>query len=266
MREASHVVAQMMNELASSSYGPAGRSKVVQGSAQGSRGAVTVTSTSHRLFGALSIKDPIGLVLMQLLTARQERGSDCGLFTIMVATRVLLGATQRQLAPRLCTLLLPELMSQSLRAVLWVGPSSIDVGAGRSLPASAAFRVSHLPSLLAMVRTVMQPKHVAVPSSSASTAVADAARQMAFLLVEAFVSSLADEPTMPGRWSAEARVGSSMQLSPSESRAAAVLPGASRRAAGGRCASACSTCTLVRVPALLRGRPPRKNSLMVCIP
>ena len=40
----------LLGQLAATSYGPGGRSKMVRANAEG--GAVTITSTSHRLFSA----------------------------------------------------------------------------------------------------------------------------------------------------------------------------------------------------------------------
>ena len=176
-----------MQRLAASSYGPAGCSKIVQAGEAG--GALTVTTTSHRLFGALCLDDPVAKVLQQLLTARQERGADGGLLTIMLDGE-----------------------GDDVPAVL---------------PAAVAIRMSDLPCLLALVRAVLRPKHVAMPDDSD-----EAAQRLALLLVEAFVTSLTDAQAADGDQSqALTSPSASDQLlpSPAERRAAAVLPGESQR-------------------------------------
>ena len=61
--EASVRVLELMRSLAASSYGPLGRSKMVQPRA--GSGTLTVTSTSHRLFGELQLEHPVARVLLQ---------------------------------------------------------------------------------------------------------------------------------------------------------------------------------------------------------
>ena len=210
-----------MQRLAASSYGPAGCSKIVQAGEAG--GALTVTTTSHRLFGALCLDDPVAKVLQQLLTARQERGADGGLLTIMLAAGLVLGAAERGLPARLCAMLLPAALTRCVRAVL--DGEGDDVPA--VLPAAVAIRMSDLPCLLALVRAVLRPKHVAMPDDSD-----EAAQRLALLLVEAFVTSLTDAQAADGDQSqALTSPSASDQLlpSPAERRAAAVLPGESQR-------------------------------------
>jgi len=211
-------VMRAMQRLAASSYGPAGCSKIVQAGEAG--GALTVTTTSHRLFGALCLDDPVAKVLQQLLTARQERGADGGLLTIMLAAGLVLGAAERGLPARLCAMLLPAALTRCVRAVL--DGEGDDVPA--VLPAAVAIRMSDLPCLLAIVRAVLRPKHVAMPDDSD-----EAAQRLALLLVEAFVTSLTDAQAADGDHQTQALTSPSAsdQLlpSPAERRAAAVLPG-----------------------------------------
>ena len=79
-----------IGSLAATSYGPGGRAKVIRANAHG--GALTVTSSSHRLFSAVKLEHPVALVLVELLAARQARGADGGLFTMLLATGLLRGA------------------------------------------------------------------------------------------------------------------------------------------------------------------------------
>jgi len=92
------------------------------------------------------------------------------------------------------------------------------------LPAAVAIRMSDLPCLLAIVRAVLRPKHVAMPDDSD-----EAAQRLALLLVEAFVTSLTDAQAADGDHQTQALTSPSAsdQLlpSPAERRAAAVLPG-----------------------------------------
>lgn len=222
---ASHVAVRSMRELAASSYGPTGRSKIIQAGAAGAGGALTVTTTSHRLFGALSLDDPLARVLLQLLEARQERGADGGLFTVMLAAGLVLGATERGLPARLCALLLPAALSQCLRAVLDGEHTSLtDCSSPRSPPAAVPIRMSQLPCLLAMVRAVLQPKHVAVPDDSE-----ESVPKLALLLVESFVTSLADDGAAADAADPADAAGAAdddaIKPSAAERRAAAVLPG-----------------------------------------
>lgn len=152
-------------------------------------GVLTVTTTSHRLFGALTIEHPAARVLAQLLASRQERGADGGLLTIMLACSIVLGASRRRLPPRLCAALLPEMFSIALRMVLDGSVSAPSSGASglRYLPTAAPVRMSDLRCLLSLVSTVLRPKHVAVPSGGG-----DDPEQLALLLVKCFVQSLSD--------------------------------------------------------------------------
>ena len=60
--QTSEAVLAALQELALSTLGPAGRFKMIRANAQG---ALTVTSTSHRLFGALRLEHPLARVLAE---------------------------------------------------------------------------------------------------------------------------------------------------------------------------------------------------------
>ena len=245
-----HVVLASLQSLAASSYGPAGRSKIVQaGGPEAVGGAITLTSISHRLFGALCMEDPFAKVLLQLLAARQERGADGGLLTIMVATGLVRGAADRKLPARFCASLLPAVLSRAVDAVLDGGAAATDDRrSGPPLPSAAVrMRMGDLRCLLAVVRTVLQPKHVAVPDTDT-----DALHRLALLVVEAFVGSLSDESGADGRAEPQA-VDSDAEpgVSPSsaERRAAAVLPGATCRQPHTWLHVVACGCRPVRLPA-----------------
>ncbi len=233
----------MMNELAASSYGPAGRSKIVRSGIAG--GALLVTTTSHRLFGALRLEHPVARVLLDLLASRQARGADGGLFTVMVASSLLLAASRRRLPPRLLTFMLQQELVSALGRVLGPG-SQRPQGRRRGAPsASVALRMSDLTSLLALVRSVLSPKRVGVPTA-ADGGDGDGGdggdgdggdgewwgdeRQMCLLVVSAFVRSIpdaVDESSSAGRRLAareDAAAAGELRASPSEGRALALLP------------------------------------------
>ena len=69
---AAEAALRVLHGLSDSSYGPGGRLKLVQSSPDA--GAITLTSTSHRLFGAVRMVEPTGKVLLELLAGRQARG------------------------------------------------------------------------------------------------------------------------------------------------------------------------------------------------
>ena len=94
MREGQAALEWMLS-LAASSYGPRGRSKIVRVGGGRAGAAVTVTTTSHRLFAALRLEHPAVKVLGELVAARQARGADCGLFTVLIASSLLIGADRR---------------------------------------------------------------------------------------------------------------------------------------------------------------------------
>jgi hypothetical protein len=71
-------------------------------------GASTLTSVSHRLVANLRPDEPIAKVLLELLGARQARGADGGLFTVIFATALLRGSADSGLPPRVLAALLPE--------------------------------------------------------------------------------------------------------------------------------------------------------------
>ena len=104
-----------INQVAASALGPHGRSQLVQAGKTGGGGAVTVTSTSHRIFDALRIDHPAARVLLQLLAARQARGADGGLLTVLLASSLVLGAGRRRL-PTTARSLLPEVLTTAPRA------------------------------------------------------------------------------------------------------------------------------------------------------
>jgi chaperonin GroEL (HSP60 family) len=169
--EHAHKGLAQLELLATSSFGPRGRSKVLT-NAHG--GAITVTSISHRLVANLWPEDPLARVLLELLSTRQARGADGGLFTVIFATALLRGAAESRMPPRIFTALLPEALTSC----------AIHLRSGRCA-AAAPFRVSSLPCLLALVHAVLSPKRVAVGSASPSEL-----RHVCLLLVQAFVQSI----------------------------------------------------------------------------
>ena len=156
--------------------------------------------------------------MQQLLAARQARGADGGLLTVLLACRLVLGAWRRRLPARLCAALLPEVLARALRAILsGSGPRTDSDGV--LVPAAAPLRLSDLPSLLAIVRGVLAPKRVAVPGAEPADI-----EQLAVLIVSAFVRSLPDDSTAASADAgdvAEARAHGGSAAA----RAASLLPG-----------------------------------------
>ena len=135
---------RVINRLAATSYGPGGRSKVVR--ASGSSEGVLVTSISHRLFGVLRLEHPVAKVLLELLNHRQAQGADGGLFTVLLATELLLGVLESGDHGRRLAALLPQAVD---RCITYVDhPRS-----GASVP----LRLSDLSALLAIVHGVSVP-------------------------------------------------------------------------------------------------------------
>ena len=151
-RRSSTLALDTLSHLASTCYGPAGRSKIVRANASG---GLTITSTSHKLFSALALHEPISKVVLELLIARQAKGADGGLFTVLLTTGLLRGAWRSSLPPRVVAALVPEALA---RCAAYARCGSL---AGR-------LRISHLPTLLALVRGVLAPKHVALPAGDAA--------------------------------------------------------------------------------------------------
>ena len=151
-RRSSTLALDTLSHLASTCYGPAGRSKIVRANASG---GLTITSTSHKLFSALALHEPISKVVLELLIARQAKGADGGLFTVLLTTGLLRGAWRSSLPPRVVAALVPEALA---RCAAYARCGSL---AGR-------LRISHLPTLLALVRGVLAPKHVALPAGNAA--------------------------------------------------------------------------------------------------
>lgn len=219
-------VLEPLLQLAASSYGPAGRAKLIRPDTAGECSSVTVTSISHRLFGALLVEDAVARVLLQLVAARQTRGADGGLLTLQLAALLVLGARRQRLPARLCAALLPEAFEACVRVVLWgdkgkahgradAGPSS---SGWRMPPASLPLRMSDLACLLALVQGVLAPKHVALPGGDT-----ESIRQLALLIVKAFVESLPDaDESLTGHADEVAQAHGQSAV---EVRAAAVLPG-----------------------------------------
>ena len=152
-RRSSTLALDTLSHLASTCYGPAGRSKIVRANASG--GGLTVTSTSHKLFSALVLHEPIAKVVLELLVARQAKGADGGLFTVLLTTGLLRGAWRSSLPPRVTAALVPEALA---RCAVYARCGSL----------AGQLRISHLPTLLAVVRGVLAPKHVALPAGDAA--------------------------------------------------------------------------------------------------
>ena len=102
---------RLLHQLAASSFGPGGRFKMIRANDQG---ALTVTTTSHRLFGALRMDHPVCRVIVELLGARQAHGADGGLSTVMLATGLLLRVEESGLPRRQAATLLHEKPSEAL--------------------------------------------------------------------------------------------------------------------------------------------------------
>jgi len=170
-REPAHRGIDQLERLATSSYGPRGRSKLLT-NANG--GCITLTSISHRLVTNLRPDDPLAKVLLELLSSRQARGADGGLFTIIFASALLRSAASSRLPPRVVTALLPEVLTECVA----------HLRSGRCA-AAAPFRVSALPCLLALVHAVVSPKQVAIGS-----ALPGELRHVCLLVVHAFVRSI----------------------------------------------------------------------------
>ena len=201
-RRSSTLALDTLSHLASTCYGPAGRSKIVRANASG--GGLTVTSTSHKLFSALALHEPIAKVVLELLVARQAKGADGGLFTVLLTTGLLRGAWRSSLPPRVFAALVPEALA---RCASYARCGSL---AGR-------LRISHLPTLLALVRGVLAPKHVALPAGDHA-----ALQQLCVLVVSAFVRAAPRAAPLPdaSREAAVAEEG----LAPAACRAARLLP------------------------------------------
>ena len=152
-RRSSTLALDTLSHLASTCYGPAGRSKIVRANASG--GGLTITSTSHKLFSALALHEPIAKVVLELLIARQAKGADGGLFTVLLTTGLLRGAWRSSLPPRVFAALVPEALA---RCAAYARCGSL----------AGQLRISHLPTLLALVRGVLAPKHVALPAGDAA--------------------------------------------------------------------------------------------------
>jgi hypothetical protein len=201
-----------LRALAAIALGPGGRAHTICANACG--GAITVTSTSHRIFDAVWLEHPAARAVVQLLAARQARGADGGLLTVLVASELIMGAARRRLPARLCATLLPDVLAVALRAVL------DDV-----LRAALPLRISDLPALLAIVRTVLAPKRVALPGCEAADV-----EKLALLIVTAFVRSLPDHgnEATTARGSEEGAAAADdvrRAEGPTAARAAALLPG-----------------------------------------
>ena len=151
-RRSSTLALDTLSHLASTCYGPAGRSKIVRANASG---GLTITSTSHKLFSALALHEPISKVVLELLIARQAKGADGGLFTVLLTTGLLRGAWRSSLPPRVVAALVPEALA---RCAAYARCGSL----------AGQLRISHLPTLLALVRGVLAPKHVALPAGDAA--------------------------------------------------------------------------------------------------
>jgi len=174
-RESTRVALEIIRDLAASCYGPSGRPKLIRANESG--GAVTVTSTSHRLFGAMRLQHPAARVLLELLSARQAHGADGGHFTLMLSTELVLRMHNSRVPPRLATALLQEALEVCGRFL-----HEPDCACAPRL------RVGSLPSLLGLVRAVVAPKRVALPGVDA-----DGLQRLCVLLVDAFVRSLPDD-------------------------------------------------------------------------
>lgn len=170
----------LLNVLACTSIGPMGRPKLIRPRPECS--AVVVTSMSHRLFGALKVENPVVRILQQFLAARKCRSADGGLLSIIIACRLVLGAHERLLPARFCAALLPTLLARGLHNILEVKRSS---GSGQVPSAAAPLRMSDARSLLALVRTALRTKRVALPGCGVSDI-----ERLAVLLVSAFMQSL----------------------------------------------------------------------------
>ncbi|KAL3924410.1 MAG: hypothetical protein SGPRY_003922 [Prymnesium sp.] len=208
--------------LAASSYGPSGSSKIVRASPTS---PPLVTSLSHRLFGALACDEPLCRVLLDLLAAKQANGSDGGLFTLLLASHLLLRARESGIHPTPLAAQLGEAMEWCLRFL-----------DSPQCAAAAPLGMSHLPSLLALLHSILSPKRVAFPAQdplpssalpSPSLPSQDAlrspptsdARSLALLILRGFVHSIGSEEPSPSRLASEAAPSS-----PDE-RASRLLPG-----------------------------------------
>jgi hypothetical protein len=188
-----------LRRLAASSYGPAGRSKVLRANAN-SNGTL-VTSISHRLFGALHVEHPAMRVLLESLQQRQS--ADGGLFTVLLATELLLSVIASGEHGRRIAALLPQVGDRAAAYVL--KPSG---------HASVALRLSDLNALLALVHGATAANYPAcAPHAASRTRVASCAgvlstkrvalpslkdgvqggevRHLALLIVSAFVQCAA---------------------------------------------------------------------------
>ena len=151
----SHTVAEalrVLEDLAGSCYGPCGRAKMVRANEEAS--ALMVTTTSHRLFAALRLPEPIAQVVLELLASRQARGADSGLFTILLATGLVRGAASSGLPAHVLTTLLPEALrccTRHLRRSIAVAPLRLS-----SLQSLIALGWARDAALLALLRTGWQ--------------------------------------------------------------------------------------------------------------
>ena len=193
-----------LSHLAGTCYGPAGRSKIVRANASG--GGLTVTTTSHKLFSALALHEPIAKIVLELLVARQAKGADGGLFTVLLATGLLRGAWRSGLPARVVAALVPEALARCAAYARCGG-------------LAGQLRISHLPTLLALVRGVLAPKHVALPVGDPA-----ALQQLCVLVVSAFVRAVPRAVPLPAAGHVAAAAASVEGLAPAACRAARLLP------------------------------------------
>ena len=203
-RRSSTLALDTLSHLASTCYGPAGRSKIVRANASG--GGLTVTSTSHKLFSALTLHEPIAKVILELLVARQAKGADGGLFTVLLTTGMLRGVWRSSLPARVAAALMPEALA---RCAAYARCGSL----------AGQLRISHLPTLLALVRGVLAPKHVALPAGDPV-----ALQQLCVLVVSAFVRAVPRAAPLPTSSRVAAAEAAEEGLAPAASRAARLLP------------------------------------------
>ena len=198
-----------LRDLSATSFGPGGRSKIIRNT---KHSALTVTSISHRLFAAVRLEHPAASALLQLLTDRHAKGADGGMLTVLLASSIALAVGRSRLPPRMCASLLPELVLNCVRLV------TSDAAGGLGA-AAVPFHMSDLHSLLALVRTVLAPKRIALPGSDP----ADVDR-LALLLVRALVQSLPETGAGSAGDAAEAAEARA-QEGVAAARALATLPG-----------------------------------------
>lgn len=166
--------AELLRSVVASSYGPKGLSKVLHAGS-----SLTVSTISYRLSAALRLEHPLMNVLAEFVAALQTSNAGSGLFAVILASSLVIGARCRRLSAQSCGMFLPAILDCSLQRVLDAPPD------GYGVPVS--LRLGDLQPLLGLVRAVLSPKRVALPGGKN-----DDIEWLVRLVVHAFMHSVAN--------------------------------------------------------------------------